>query len=125
MKRINDNRHVQLKCEDLELVLGPYTEAASSRSLPIEAIVIKLADKGYSGACRPTFAAAVRSSLNGTFLFAHSFSISVYTIITFNAIERASSFSGEEECLFSQTPGVVYCPDIELMKATLHLPVLS
>lgn len=43
----------------------------------------------------------------------------------FNAIERANSFSGEEECLFSQTPGVVYCPDIELMKATLHLPVLS
>lgn len=65
--RINDNRNVQFGCQDLELALGPYTEAASSRSLPIVAFVIKLADKGYSGACRPTFAAAVRSLITAPF----------------------------------------------------------
>lgn len=65
--RINDNRNVQFECQDLELALGPYTEAASSRSLPIVAFVIKLADKGYSGACLPTFAAAVHSLIIAPF----------------------------------------------------------
>lgn len=67
MKRINDNRHVQFECQDLELVLGPYTEAAFSISLPIEAIVIKLAEMGYSGACLPTIPAAVHSLIIAPF----------------------------------------------------------
>lgn len=67
MKCINDNRHVQIECQVLELALGPYTGAASSRSLPIEAIVIKLAEKEYSGACRPTFVATVHSLIIAPF----------------------------------------------------------